>query len=204
MAKSKQLTEAMASVELNSQLLRSERVLVAREKGSYPAPRFRHDTKEYVVDVGTPQKLEKTPVRKDPHASQSSPNRTIRGIGGLNPQWVNPAEDKIKAFRDRLIPDGTGSLQMIEKMRRLQKVRDPVVLRAPLLRADDVRNPMNPSSPDWNPPAGDVLVLPDGSQIKITDDMEIPLDEGQSRRNRTRGVTMRMMQREDFFSGDTQ
>jgi len=72
----------------------------------------------------------------------------------------------------------------VARMRRLQVVKDSTVIRTPILRSDDLRNPMNPSSPDWNPPSADVIVLPDGSTMAVAD-CELP-DEPKDRRRRAR------------------
>jgi hypothetical protein len=42
------------------------------------------------------------------------------------------------------------------------------------MNIDDVRNPLNPNSPDWEPPSTDVIVLPDGTQIKLSE-VDVPL-----------------------------
>lgn len=199
--KIKMKTEAMASTKLNVQLLRNERILQARQKENYPKPRFRFDTKDNVVDVGAPAIAAPTASAKPLGGSSpraSSQRRPIHGIGGLNPQYVIPAEERMKSLKERLSPDCGGSLHMIQQMRRLQNVRDPVVIRTPALKNDDVRNPMNPSSPDWTPPANETLVLPDGKSIKLSVDMQIPTDD--PRKLRGRAMTVRR----NFFMGSSE
>ncbi len=108
-----------------------------------------------------------------------------RGIGGLNPVLVNPAEEKSRMQQSQMYPDRAGSLNLVQRLRKLQHVRDTTVIRTPLLRSDDLRNPMNPNSPDWRPPSADVIVLPDGSQLNVVD-LETPHDDPHDRRRRRR------------------
>ena len=206
-------SQLMASSQLNEQLLRNERLLQARAREQYPQPRFRFDSKgAHVLDVGSPAMASPTATRHDPNSSAylndsaamsparargsiPQPRRPTHGIGGLNPQFVVPAEERVRSLRARLTPDMGGSLQMVQQMRRLQGIRDPVVIRTPKIKNDDVRNPMNPSSPDWVPPVNETLMLPDGKSIKISVDMEIPCDD--PRRARGRATTIKR----DFFMG---
>jgi colicin import membrane protein len=111
-----------------------------------------------------------------PKAAMPSPE--YFGIGGLNPMWVNPAKEKAKLQRERIIPDQSCSLDLVQKLRKLQIVKDSTVVRTPVVKLVDKRDPMNPHSDDWEPPESDVLVLPDGSQVRLSSVQLPQKDEG--------------------------
>jgi myosin heavy subunit len=177
------VTDAVTSVEISRELMKEEEHLQRREKANYPPPQFRVAGK--AAQLPSTYHVLKSPMRQgafsEPHGSpppdrdrssfSSSPSI---GIGGLNPTWVNPAREKARMQQERIVPDQCSSLQMVQKMRKLQQIKDHIVLKTPHMNIDDVRNPLNPNSPDWEPPSTDVIVLPDGTQIKLSE-VDVPL-----------------------------
>lgn len=210
------ISEAAQCHQMAVELMKEESLLISREKTDYPQPTFKvagrpqpMPTSSLVTvaarasSVSGPGSV--SPAHHSPSnyrdgsclsaspGAHSSDSRKL-GIGGLNPMWVNPAREKAKLQRERIIPDQAGSLHLVQKLRRLQQVKDSIVVRTPVLSADDVRNPLNPNSPDWEPPNADAVVLPDGSQVRLAD-VDFPRgdDEGSSRKGRNRGKSTTML-----------
>lgn len=187
------ISDAAQSAQTSVELMKEEQLLISRARTEYPQPRFQVAGRPLQMPnpvIGT------SPTKHGPSFYDPIGDTRIRGIGGLNPRWVNPAVEKARLQQDRLIPDQAGSLLLVQKMRRLQQVRDSIVVRTPVLNMDDVRNPLNPNSPDWKPPSSDVIVLPDGSQVKMSDH-EIPrADEEGQKKGRQRGKSRAKSMRE--------
>ena len=187
-------------------LLLEEKYLQTREKAGYPPARF---VSARAVDKLTRPSMPQlsatspaspgrakaagaiSPMVRRHIAHADDPDASPLGIGGLNPMWVNPAEEKNRLSMQRLNPDQAGSLAMVHRLRKLQTLRDATVLVTPVLRYEDLRNPMNPNSPDWNPPSSDMIVLPDGTQVNVAD-IEFPRDEDRHQRRRAKAGGKRM------------
>jgi myosin heavy subunit len=186
--KTRWMKECSVSTRQALQLMREEPHLQARERLNYPPTRFNLSNRfggSSLDMISGARPISPTPSNglspkpkelindalSNDASNDGSPSRRDEphGIGGLNPMLVNPAEEKQRLAGQRLYPDRLGSLAMVQRLRRLQGVRDTNVLRTPALRSDDLRNPMNPNSPDWAPPNGDMIVLPDGTQISVAD-----------------------------------
>ncbi|CUG03397.1 myosin heavy chain, putative [Bodo saltans] len=196
------LSEARQAHKLSIDLMKEENLLISRERTEYPQPIFKvagpahpmpspnlasgssllahHGTSAGGLGIQSPLKPGAFSTYRDASGSPGSlgghqHGRNL-GIGGLNPMWVNPAREKAKLQRERIVPDQYGSLHMVQRMRKLQQVRDAIVVRTPVLKLDDVRNPLNPTSPDWEPPSSDVVILPDGSQVRLSE-CELPTSD---------------------------
>jgi myosin heavy subunit len=201
--KLKFVAEAAQVAQRAVDLQREELFLQVRERSAYPTPKFiatlnpQSSYSQYAI-IAEKRRAELTrpthhtdspppPGSSDRELRESagsqSPNRPeYFGIGGLNPLWVNPAKEKARLQRERIIPDQACSLDLVQKLRRLQVVKDSTVVRTPVVKLIDKRDPLNPHSDDWEPPESDVLVLPDGSQVRLSDVKLPSKDEGVNRR----------------------
>ena len=172
----------LSSVELRK-LMREE----AEARTRAARTRFITETKKSDLKphdrMSRPPSAPVTPPKPYRPISSFDEEGRMKGIGGLNPMWVNPAAEKARLERERLEPDRNSSLAIVQRLKKLRQVRDPCVLATPQLRADDLRNPANPNSPDWNPTSTDTIELPDGSQLKLSE-VEIPVEEERGRRRR--------------------
>jgi myosin heavy subunit len=190
--KTKWMRECAEQTRQSLQLMKEEKYLQLRERAQYPAPRFmtaKHTSLLY-ADPNAGRSPPPAPPRDDQSDDGSNRGMSLRetGIGGLNPMLVNPAEEKSRMSQARLAPSYTGSLSTVQRLRKLQTIKDSTVIRTPLLQTDDVRNPMNPMNPDWAPPSNDVIVLPDGTQLNVAN-CEIPEEKAVKRKSRRRART---------------
>eukprot|EP00759_Apiculatamorpha_spiralis_P052173 PhF_6_TR561/c1_g1_i1/m.546/K10357/MYO5; myosin V len=137
-----------------------------------------HLHKEYLTEVA-PDMLPATPKGILPTSSSpsSAPRRTPPGtaIGNWSPKHT-VADYKDKLSQSRMIPDKSGTLDMVQQLKNLKNVKSALLFQTPRMGVNDARNPVNPRSPDWQPPDQNTVVLPDGTELHMSE-VSLPKEE---------------------------
>ena len=220
-AKRRWMTEAVQHQKEANALIKREELLAFREHTGYQQPRF-IPANSHVTLLATPPPSSTTkkfgpgsstsdddgskPRRRSPigyHPDGTpilyKPPVHTYGIGGLDPHIVHPAAERSRVGRARLEPETHSTLQTIQRLRKLQSVRDKHIVRTPHLKINDFRNPMNPDSPHWVPPQGEVVVLPDGTQCSLEEMKErMDMMEQRARKQANRQASARARNRNRF------
>ena len=221
-AKRRWMTEAVHHQNEATAMLKQEELIVFREKTGYQQPRFipanstvtllaqsamsspgsRRAAAAAAAASGGGASLDGSmPRRRSPlgfHPDGSpilyKPPVHTYGIGGLDPQMVHPTVERTRVLGARLEPESHSTLQTIERLRKLQGVRDKHIVRTPQLKINDFRNPMTPDSPHWVPPQGETVIMPDGTTASLDemrDRMDLLEQRARKQANRLAGARAR-------------